>query len=318
MRAIRHAAWLAIAAGLIATGCTRASFRTEVHPDGSWARMERFMACNETALEEAFVLPAGGGWISIRAEETEGASHTSRRTFRAGETLRRDLVVKRDEAGKVTQRLASEITMREDGARRWHYLEVLRWHGPRPTPLLDRERELRRLLEEGLPEGLTSEEDLKDLVAHTVHAAWRVLVGPGEGWQAGLGHAEYGERHARMRLGIAIDRLLVGKLGRRLADDKRRAIVRKLVAALPLRAGEETNARFDENDAGAVPLMFVVKMPGRLVATNGEFDPVAGEVVWGLQAAAPALEAVVLTATSGARMVKEDRAARGGGGESER
>lgn len=324
MRALRSGNWLAVAAVLVAIGCTRASFRTEIHPDGSWTRTERF---SEEGLREAFSLPKGGGWMVNRVEEKEGASHIARRTLRPGETLRRDLVVERDEAGTARRRLASEVTLRDvdgprpQGARRWQLREVLRWHGPRPQPFLDRERELQRILQAGLPEGLASEADREYLVRQTLREAWRVLTGPDEAWQVGAGHAEFGERHARMRLGIAIDRLLAGKFGRRLTLEERREVVRKLVAAVPLTMegdGQENSDWFDANEAGRIPLMFVVKVPGRLVTTNGTFDPVTGEVLWGLYAAAPALEEVVLTATGEPEVEKEEGAARAGSSRSEK
>jgi hypothetical protein len=171
---------------------------------------------------------------------------------------------------------------------------------------VERERELRRLLREGLPDGLASEEDLQALVRRIVREGWRHLAGPGEGWMAGVVHEEYAERQMQRRLGLAIDRVLVGKFGRRLTHEARRGLVQKLVAAFPLMAGEEIEGWFDENEAGRVPLMFAVKMPGRVVDTNGEYDPVAGEVLWGLVAAAPALEDVVLTATSEQDREKEN------------
>jgi hypothetical protein len=300
MSPMRHIAWLVIAVAPVASGCTRATIRTEVHADGSWTRTEGFRACNETELREVFAPPLGAGWTAIRAEVDGGVTHTARRTFLAGDAYRRDLILSHDAAGGIGQQLESEVTIRRDGARRWQYREVLRWHGPRPKPFLDRERELQRRLLEELPDGLASEKEVRDLARRSLRAGWRILVGPVEGWQTGPGHEEFAERHAQMRLGIALDRLLAQKFGRKLAPENRRTVVRKLVAVIPSTAGEagqEFENWFDANETGRISLMFTVKLPGRLIATNGEFDPVAGEVLWGLYAAAPALEEVVLVAT---------------------
>jgi hypothetical protein len=304
MRAIQQSGWMVIAALLATCGCARATLRTELHGDGSWTRVERFVADNESALQDTFDLPTGAGWMTLPAEEKGDVIHTARRTLREGQTLRRDLVVAGDETDAMEQRLTSEVTVRRDGEHGWEYREVLRWHGPRPKPFLDCEQELRRLLREGLPDRLAKEEVLQDLPRQTLRDGWRILLGPGEGWQSGLIHEEFGVRQMQRKLAHAIDRRLVGEFGRRLSHEERQALVRKLVPVVPFNFGaddKENEGWFDENDEASVPLMFAVKMPGRLVATNGEYDPVAGEVLWGLAAAAPALEEVVLTATSETR-----------------
>ncbi len=43
--------------------------------------------------------------------------------------------------------------------------------------------------------------------------------------------------------------------------------------------------------------MFIVKMPGRVVSSNGEVDDLSGEVYWALFPEAASLKNLVLTAT---------------------
>ncbi len=47
---------------------------------------------------------------------------------------------------------------------------------------------------------------------------------------------------------------------------------------------------------GLVPLMFIVKTPGRVVSSNGEVDELTGEVFWALFEEAAAFKDVVLSA----------------------
>lgn len=307
MRPIRLGGWLVLTGALMVCGCTmRATLHTEVDADGSWTRTERFQGCCEEDLRGMFALPEGAPWTGATAEKGEETSYTARRRLRPGETLMQDLLVRREENGAVQRLLVSEVTVREAGHGRWEYREALRWLGPRPKRFVDAEPELRRILQESLPEGAASEKEIRDLAWRSLCEGWRVLTGPGEAWLSGIGHPELWIRRARERLGVALETILRQKLDERLTSEQRRATVQKLIAkiprvGLPLAGFEQAlpdEDWFDDSDHELVPLMISVKLPGRLVATNGEFNAPTGEVVWGFFAGAPALEELVLTATS--------------------
>ena len=51
-----------------------------------------------------------------------------------------------------------------------------------------------------------------------------------------------------------------------------------------------------KSNGGLVPLIFIVKAPGRVVSSNGEVDELTGEVFWGLFSEAAGFKDVILTA----------------------
>jgi hypothetical protein len=52
-----------------------------------------------------------------------------------------------------------------------------------------------------------------------------------------------------------------------------------------------------QENASLTTLTFSVKVPGRLLETNGLRDDIDGSVTWGMFAEAPSVEAVTLRAT---------------------
>ena len=45
-----------------------------------------------------------------------------------------------------------------------------------------------------------------------------------------------------------------------------------------------------------IPLTFSVKLPGKIISSNGELDAFSGEVYWAMFAISPTLEDVTMTA----------------------
>jgi hypothetical protein len=197
--------------------------------------------------------------------------------------------------------MVNEVTVRAVAPGKLEYREVLHWLGRRPKAIEDPGRKVLAVLRSALPNGLATDADTRDLAKTVTRELWRAWFGPGSPlfWN---GHDDLAARRAKRVLGLAVDKALQDRFGERITPSQRLAAARKWVKVilevsqedLKVKDGSDTSSPL--NDA-AVPLLFSVWLPGKVVATNGERDEVSGEVFWGLYAEAAASEDVVLTAT---------------------
>jgi hypothetical protein len=139
----------------------------------------------------------------------------------------------------------------------------------------------------------------------------RLLFGPGGGdpiFATFLLHQDLAEYRIRQRLAAAVVGAVNANVGARLSDAERKAVVDRLVGDLAKEFAAQTKSKTspdgppgggDQKDKSGplVAMLIRVKMPGKVVATNGEYDPNTGEVIWPFYSQAVALEDVTLTAT---------------------
>ena len=101
-------------------------------------------------------------------------------------------------------------------------------------------------------------------------------------------------------------------MGDKLSMQERRACVRKIIENITNGLTQKTNAGADPTKAGAKPdfgdaaltaLTFSVKLPGKIVSTNGERDDFNREVYWSVYPQAAVLGDVEMTGQSGGGMV---------------
>ena len=95
-----------------------------------------------------------------------------------------------------------------------------------------------------------------------------------------------------------VNSLLLEKFGDKLTAQERMATTHKLIAGF-MAAGETASKSKgpdagppgkDSDDSALVAMLFSVKLPGKVLATNGEVDDSSGEVFWALYSQAAALE----------------------------
>ncbi len=103
----------------------------------------------------------------------------------------------------------------------------------------------------------------------------------------------------------ALDKAVAAQLGDKLSVQERHACVRKILESIANGLTAKTAAGADPTKAGAKPdfgdaaltaLTFSVKLPGKIVSTNGERDDFNGEVYWSVFPQAAALGDVEMTA----------------------
>lgn len=102
----------------------------------------------------------------------------------------------------------------------------------------------------------------------------------------------------RQRLGMALEQALKDELGDQLSPEQRRQVVRDLLSTENVKQtfDPERESKREEPSPELVSMTFVVRLPGRVVESNGEVDPYSGEVFWSMYSMAPAIGDVELRA----------------------
>lgn len=279
---VRFALLLAV---VVSVGCARTSASTEVKEDGSWTRTVKLIIQKEDMMgqpskfEDTFVLPTGAGWKTSRTVEKDNAVYTAIREAKLGETISKDIQIV--EKGKVVA--VNEVKVTQVAPGRFEYLETLTYLGSK-KPLLDAPRkELLPVLNKHIPEA--SQASLEAMADEFFAAVWRMIFGPSEPMLPSLMFApELAERKLKAKFGKIVDGILVQhapSMGANQRLEAVRAMVKELDAEKVV-SGEKDKKK-EESGGGndsLVSMFTSVKLPGRIVESNGELDEVAGEVYW--------------------------------------
>jgi hypothetical protein len=254
-------------------------------------------------LEDTFVIPSGAAWKSSEEKKKDERTLTLERVLAAGASLQGDVSVKGATAGKLN--LVNEATVTRLGPGRFEYRETLHWKGD-PTKILGKIKaeDLARIKAD-LPAPLATDANAQALAERTAELAIPLLFGPGDPLLAmGLVHPDLAVRRAGQRMGALMLKALEEQFGDKLTPAQRREVARKMIqetfssaTSTPSMAPPDPSpGGSSTSSSGFVPLIFIVKAPGRVVSSNGEVDELTGEVFWGLFSEAAAFKDVVLTA----------------------
>ncbi|HLJ55571.1 MAG TPA: hypothetical protein VKT77_11080 [Chthonomonadaceae bacterium] len=332
----RRAAGIAALASLLA-GCARESATTTIHPGGGWTRKASYSISlpedpknpkKQPGLRDLFTPPSGSAWKIVGTESKDKpaqATVTAEREVPVGASVIGDLTVKAPAVnGKAAARVVNTCTVSPAGPGRWRYTETFRWTGTRPSIAHDISPLLPRTIQQALPAGFTSAADVRRCTARVQERLWQDLFAPPEPLLLEFydnvlplpGLSDPDERQSLLirRLGPRIERAVGEAFGARMTAGRRHqtalAIARMIGdwtaqnagsgAKMGGAAGKSAGAdRASETFAGIMPIAITlsVKMPGRVVETNGIVDPLAGDVYWTLYPQAAATQGVVLHAT---------------------
>ncbi len=315
----------ALACAVVTGGCGRATATTEVGTDGVWKRTVAFHGPAPASspgaagpgqarmsmsagpkLEDIIFMPSAAPWTIKKERKENDFIHTATRTLRANETVRQDVVVRGKIKGNPGRVLVNEVTVCEVSPGRIEYREVLHWQGDAPDDRIGAQGEMITAIRNALPTNLVAAANAQDIAQILQRELWGMLFGPGDALISQmLLHPEMAERKIRRRAGIVVEKALAEKFGDTMTAAQRQATARSLVTAM-INASDITGkaktmtdkAPQEEggSDGSLIPLTFVVKLPGKVVATNGEVDEISGEVYWTLYSEAAAIGDVVLTA----------------------
>lgn len=301
-----------LAAALFLSGCAKARVTTTVHSDGSWTRTVALMGQEKKqgqmtpTVEETFVIPSGAEWKSTEEKKNDERTLTLERRMAAGASIDGDLSIKADSKADAPSKLnlVNHATVTRVGPHRFEYRETLYWKGdPAKIRVTVKPEDLAKI-KANLPAPLATDANAQALAEKTAELGTPLLFGPGDPLLAmGLMHPDLALRRAGQRMGAVMVKALEEQFGGKLTVDQRRDVARKMIqqtfdsaGANPRISADAPPDKSSANSAGFVPLMFIVKAPGRVISSNGEVDDLSGEVFWGLFSEAVAFKDLVLTA----------------------
>lgn len=209
--------------------------------------------------------------------------------------------------------LSNTVTVRTLPSGRMEYREVIRWRGKKPNELETATPELAVALKKALPASIASDATvINRLGAAMQREMWSLIFGPGDPLLSlVLFHQDLAEFRIQKRLGQTVEKTLATELGNRMSETERKETVRKMVALMTDQGLNQVKSKANAGPGGPPPsaeggndmgqsvpisMLFRVRMPGKVVATNGELDENTGEVVWAMYSMAPAAGDVTLTA----------------------
>lgn len=302
------ALWCGLVAAILASGCSRARVTTTIKADGSWMRSVSLIGQEEKdaqvtpTLEDTFVLPSGAAWKSQEEKKNDDRTLTFERTLAAGATLEGDVSIKADKSDKL--KMVNWATVTRVGPNRFEYRETLHWKGDSSKILGKIKPENLAKIKSKLPPELATEANAQALADKTAELSGPLLFGPGDPLLAmALLHPDLAVRRAGQRMGALMVQALEQQFGDKLTAAQRRDIAARMIQETFSSATTSSSRKPDPNSSpaskssgGLVPLMFIVKSPGRVVSSNGEVDDLTGEVFWGLFSEAAGFKDVVLSA----------------------
>ena len=210
--------------------------------------------------------------------------------------------------------VTNEVSVRRVAPGRLEYREVFRWKGKRPEGGMGApDPEMDEAFRKAVPPAVAADPALAKAIQTSIaREMLRSVFGPGEPiMPLLLFHTDYAEYRLRRNLTAAVRKAFREHAGEKMTEEQRATAEKQLVDALtrsittkskalsspggPQPPATESGEKKD--DGGSPVALFIrVKMPGKVIETNGEYDEYTGEVVWPLYSAAAGFEDVVLTA----------------------
>lgn len=308
-------------ASLLATGCSRAVITTTVKSDGAFSRKIVFHGPSGdkgaglggpgmgAELKDTFEMPAGGPWKTKREKLESEETYTAERDLTPGSVQKQDIAIKSGDQAKPGVFVVNEATVRSIGPGKWEYHETLHWKGKLPDLIANADPDMMKKVKASLPPALATDALVRQVSVDVDKELWHLLFGPGDplisSWTQLMMEPEAVGRKMSLRMGPGLDKALAAQLGAKLTAQERRECVRKIITALvddlnskagaganPAKAGDKP----DFGEAAMTALTFSVKLPGKIVSTNGQRDDYTGEVYWSVYPQAAVLGDVELTA----------------------
>ncbi|MCS7223727.1 MAG: hypothetical protein NZ959_04075 [Armatimonadetes bacterium] len=297
------------------SGCARVQVSTVVERDGTWSRSLTFRGApipfpqgvsaaevTGPTLKNQFRLPQGSGW-KTRSEKEEGMEIlVFERRWETGDTVSEDLVIKNPQKGDNSKLLVNEVRVGPVSKTRFAYEERLKWVGPSPVDLMP-EKAIVDQVAAALPAHLATKDNMDKLINSIWSRFLRSVMGPDDLLMAYLFvHPDFGERQLRQRLYPIVLDACRQLFKDKISEEHIRKVAQILSDIKPqAKAGAAVKTDLIKQDSQSdfpVLLFFSVRLPGKIIETNGQIDPTTGEVWWGCFSLAVALEDLRLFALS--------------------
>jgi hypothetical protein len=227
--------------------------------------------------------------------------YTATRTCALGETVTHDVAIKGGQGKEKAVEVANLVTVQRIAPNRLEYREVVRWVGKTPGAFKSADmgmsdKELMAELKRDLPPELVTPESTKTLLNQMMPELSHLLFGPNDPLIADIFSMMFFPDAAKFKLqkrfGSMFDHILAVTYGDKLPVERRHAVVRKLIDnqtdflqdnVQKKTAGGPAGmaAAGGKGDSGDfVSMTYSLHLPGRIVETNGDADPISGDVNW--------------------------------------
>ena len=281
-------------------------------------------------VSDSFQLPAGDGWKLTNQATKDEKRVIAERTLPLNESLVNDIVVKEapkkdlvpkpdgepapkavradDPAAPLKTLTENKVTVRQLSPGRYAYTETIHWTGEQPSNLRQFDAKEEALVRASLPPALATDENVKTVTELFSTQIGLAMVGPPRPLVHRLpmlmSAPEAYVRLITQRVGPGVMEGLAEKFGSRMTPEQRLAITMRLAAGMteelkangPDPTGAGQGGESSKNSSGA-SILISVKLPGRVVATNGVVDNFTGEITWSFYPEAAAFGDLTLTAT---------------------
>ncbi|MBV9866373.1 MAG: hypothetical protein JO316_13555 [Abitibacteriaceae bacterium] len=309
---------LAVAGLQLLSGCSHTLVTTTVQPDGAWTRNIKVSVPrgdkgmpSSSKMEDVFALPTGPAWKVTKGQTDQDVIYTLEQK-RAKPGMLQDLVIK---GAKKTPILTSKVSVRAIAPGQYEYREVLHWTGDPmqegPTSAKDTAEAI-HLVKVSLPTALATDANAKSIADALSPQIVKVLFGPPSPLITELmTNPDLAGQQIFQRLGKPLDTILQQNLGGQLSTEERLATERKIIENLsdtvqvhtqagsgmqPTTPGSKNPDSKEQSD-NLVALTYRVKLPGKVISSNGEVNDITDEVFWGLYPEAASAGDVELKAT---------------------
>ncbi len=284
--------WLVVACSLL-VGCANSSATSTVNADGSWSRTLKLTENTGMSLGDdqkagqpkasVFSMPSGSEWSRTEEIKPDSKVVTLKRSFGAGEGPATDVIIRE----KETTKLKNFVVVRKLEGNKLEYYEKIVFLAPngekQQKDMADFINEMKKIM----PPGMATDEDYKALAKKTGIALIRMLVGPDDHlFGTMILNPDGAIRRLRAKLGMAESKILAEQMGDRLTQTERDDVVKKLMKSFEnstMLGGKKPGSSPDRSSQSAGDLIGMsvsVKLPGKILETNGEIDTFTGEVFW--------------------------------------
>ncbi len=283
---------------VITAGCASVEINDTIFPNGACLTKIRYelpkIMPNATISNATpFILPSGNGWKTEKSVKNNQEITTATRMIQPGETIENDIHLQNmdPKTGKTTPYLANTVKIERLSGNRLKYIETLHWVGPKDAHFMEMDQKSLKELKALLPANLATDENVRKLTHNTVKLIWKAIFGPGEPLlPVLLMQPQLAEHRLNQRIGNAMIESLKETFGKKLTADQRIQLVRSIFKVAKetgdANANQIKSPQNDNSSGNLCALYYTIKMPGKVLATNGEIDNITGEVYWGVYDAA--------------------------------
>jgi hypothetical protein len=274
-----------VACASLLVGCAKSSTSTVVNEDGSWKRTVKLTVSKMTEGDESpwpdtFSLPKEGYTSASKVDKQERIT-TLVHNAKLGEGPLTDIIVR--EKGETI--FKNYVTVRRLDENRVEYYEKVVF-----TKAKGAGNEGDKMIEElkaVIPASVNATDaECKQVSNDTMVGVMRMFLGP-EDIMIGIffTNPDGAERRLKAKMFKLIDKNLAKTFGDRMTAEQRTDAIKQMVTKLDgKKVLEDQKSSKGEaaasGDSGLIGMSTSVKLPGKILETNGEIDPFTGEVYW--------------------------------------